>query len=344
MSFQHVTTETLTGYLAGELSAREKYDADTHFAVCPECAALLEQQRSFEQKIIAAYPTERAAQLSHAALLCVNNELRSGFQVKDQTEVWNGKCRNELIIQVCSFLLIVILLFLLILPSIREAAGVEPMPLPPEVVKAEPAPIPVVQPAPVVAEPAPAPAVKEKVPVAEPAPDVFAEKPETGTPGKDLIPYHRMTAKDGALTMKTVPFPYLPETFLFVATVKNARISGLEFASDNTEVLGGVEGAGSFTKFCVVILKAAALPERFGTLKMSIAKSDRVATIPLRNTTLTMELTPELRLTAIELAVPIAAKIVELRALLLADLEKLLAEGYTGSKEIRELQEKINAL
>ena len=133
MSFQHVTTETLTGYLAGELSAREKYDADTHFAVCPECAALLEQQRSFEQKIIAAYPTERPAQLSHAALLCVNNELRSGFQVKDQTEVWNGKCRNELIIQVCSFLLIVILLFLLILPSIREAAGVEPMPLPPEV-------------------------------------------------------------------------------------------------------------------------------------------------------------------------------------------------------------------
>lgn len=336
MSFQHVTTETLTGYLAGELSAREKYDADTHFAVCPECAALLEQQRSFEQKIIAAYPTERPAQLSHAALLCVNNELRSGFQVKDQTEVWNGKCRNELIIQVCSFLLIVILLFLLILPSIREAAGVEPMPLPPEVVKAEPAPIPVVQPAPVVAEPAPV--------VAEPAPDVFAEKPETGTPGKDLIPYHRMTAKDGALTMKTVPFPYLPETFLFVATVKNARISGLEFASDNTEVLGGVEGAGSFTKFCVVILKAAALPERFGTLKMSIAKSDRVAAIPLRNTTLTMELTPELRLTAIELAVPIASKIVELRPLLLADLEKLLAEGYTGSKEIRELQEKLNAL
>lgn len=343
MSFQHVTTETLTGYLAGELSAREKYDADTHFAVCPECAALLEQQRSFERKIIAAYPTERPAQLSHAALLCVNNELRSGFQVKDQTEVWNGKCRNELIIQVCSFLLIVILLFLLILPSIREAAGVEPMPLPPEVVKAAPAPV-VAEPAPVVAEPAPAPAVKEKVPVPVPAPDVFAEKPETGTPGKDLIPYHRMTAKDGALTMKTVPFPYLPETFLFVATVKNARISGLEFASDNTEVLGVVEGAGSFTKFCVVILKAAALPERFGSLKMSIAKSDRVAAIPLRNTTLTMELTPELRLTAIELAVPIAAKIVELRPLLLADLEKLLAEGYSASPKIKELQEKINAL
>ena len=91
MSFQHVSDDTLSGYLSGELTAREKYDADTHFTICPECAARLEEQRSFEKKIAAAYNSSFPLYLSPDAHKAVADEVSAGFAVDTQASLWQKR-------------------------------------------------------------------------------------------------------------------------------------------------------------------------------------------------------------------------------------------------------------
>ena len=95
MSFKHVTDEILSGYLAGELTAREKYDADSHFTICPECAAKLEKQRAFEKQIASVYNSSFPLYLSPDARNAVFAEVSAGLAVNAKAPLWRKKiiCR-----------------------------------------------------------------------------------------------------------------------------------------------------------------------------------------------------------------------------------------------------------
>lgn len=106
MRFQHVSEETLSGYLSGELTAREKYDADTHFTICPECAARLEEQRSFEKKITAAYNSSFPLYLSPDARRAIMDEVNAGFVVDSQAPLWQKRVMFKLFAQVASVVIV----------------------------------------------------------------------------------------------------------------------------------------------------------------------------------------------------------------------------------------------
>lgn len=125
MSFQHVSDEILSGYLSGELTAREKYDADSHFTICPECAARLEEQRSFEKKIAAAYNSSFPLYLSPDARCGVADEVRAGFVVDKQAPLWKKRIMLKLFTQVASIVIVAAVIALMVFS--REEMNLPPV-------------------------------------------------------------------------------------------------------------------------------------------------------------------------------------------------------------------------
>ena len=125
MSFQHVSDEILSGYLSGELTAREKYDADSHFTICPECAARLEEQRSFEKKIAAAYNSSFPLYLSPDARCGVADEVRAGFVVDKQAPLWKKRIMLKLFTQVASIVVVAAVIALMVFS--REEMNLPPV-------------------------------------------------------------------------------------------------------------------------------------------------------------------------------------------------------------------------
>ena len=105
-SFRHVTDELLSGYLSGELTAREKYDADSHFTICPECAAKLEKQREFEKLIASTYNSSFPLYLSPNARNAVAAEVSAGFNVDTKAPFWQRKILTSLLVQIISVCLV----------------------------------------------------------------------------------------------------------------------------------------------------------------------------------------------------------------------------------------------
>lgn len=128
MSFKHVTDEILSGYLAGELTAREKYDADSHFTICPECAAKLENQRSFEKKIAAAYNSSFPLYLSPDAHCAVAEEISAGFAVDTKAPVWQKRIFIKFFTQAASVMFVAALIAVMILTQSNTAIPQEAVP------------------------------------------------------------------------------------------------------------------------------------------------------------------------------------------------------------------------
>lgn len=197
MSFKHVTDEILSGYLSGELTAREKYDADSHFTICPECAAKLEEQRAFEKKIAAAYNSSFPLYLSPDAHSAVAEEVSAGFVVNSKAPLWQKRILVKFFTQAASVVFVAALIAVMILTQSRSSVPGENIPAAaPEVpVNNMPAPVVSVKTAPPASSPAPKPdrvvaarvtmpAAEKKVSVApkQKQPLVSADAPKSAKP------------------------------------------------------------------------------------------------------------------------------------------------------------------
>ena len=130
MNFNHLKPETVTAYLAHELPAQDKYNADAHLAVCPECAAKLDRQRREREKISKAFARspESGMILSGAGRSAVDEEIRAGIgEDSSSARAWTRRIRRSLLIQIFSILLAGgILAFLLFLPRPEKKETVVP--------------------------------------------------------------------------------------------------------------------------------------------------------------------------------------------------------------------------
>ena len=273
MSFQHVTDETLSGYLAGELTAREKYDADSHFTICPACAAKLEKQREFEKKIAAAYNSSFPLYLSPDARNAVSGEVSAGFAVDTKAPLWQKKIVISFLIQAASVILVAAAVAAMILTQPRDnKTEVETVPAAPAVKNVQPEKLPepvktdspavtqtvvkVKAPSPVV--PAPAPVKEKQVETAvvktvvpPPAPVAKVEPPAPPVKPVETKPVETKVAETSEALLQA-----------HSALIKLFRIDQIAIRkkSDQNFLLQGVKSP--FADDLYVIYAASGVPEK----------------------------------------------------------------------------------
>lgn len=264
MSFQHVSDDTLSGYLSGELTAREKYDADTHFTICPECAARLEEQRSFEKKIAAAYNSSFPLYLSPDAHKAVADEVSAGFAVDTQASLWQKRIVFKLVAQAASVVLVAASIALMVFTQSREPAVTPVQTTGVTVDRVVNVPVKAKMQMQEQASPV---KIAEKSPVAKTVAPLNKKQKDTAQPVqivKNAVPIAPVAAaasvaSSGPAVSKKIPAdPLLKQHDSLVKIFKSDKIA-IRKMSDRNFVLQGVKSP--FTEDLYVIYAASGVPE-----------------------------------------------------------------------------------
>ncbi len=390
MSFKHVTDEILSGYLAGELTAREKYDADSHFTICPECAAKLEKQRAFEKQIASVYNSSFPLYLSPDARNAVFAEVSAGLAVDAKAPLWRKKIICSFLIQTASLILVAAAVAAMILTQSMNHKTVDHAEAAPaaKTVKKEPPPVTQtvvtikttpVAPAPVEKKQVEPPVVKTVLPPPPAAPvvrkvepppavkPVVAKPVETKTaqvPDSLLQPHEALSKmfrinqiairkkSDHIFLLEGVKSPFADDLYVIYAATGVPEKGSKREVELNLLPVGKISGvirhpAGQ-NDICIMVFRTPALPAEIGKLESAVSEEGerQVNTLLFEKDIITTDFNaaPEqVRLAAILQAASVPRLILkrDIRAKVIAELEKLLAGGYAADPHVKATLEQL---
>ncbi len=376
-SFKHVTDEILSGYLSGELTAREKYDADSHFTICPECAAKLEKQREFEKLIASTYNSSFPLYLSPDARNAVAAEVSAGFNVDTKAPLWQRKILVSFLIQAVSVILVAASVAAMILTQRNEhktevesvpAAPVEAVQpeqpavtqtvvtvkMPPAEVKETPAKAEVAKPA----EPTPAPVPVAKV-------ELPAKKIEVAKTADPLLQAHISLIKlfhidqiairkqsDQIFLLHGVKSPFADDLYVIYAAAGVPEKDAARQIELNLAPVKKMSAVSSYPAgqrdVCVMTFRTSTLSDEIGKLESSVTENGEknVNTLLIEKDIIESDFNaaPEqVRLAAILQAASVPRLILKrnVRAKVIAELEKLLAGGYAADPQVKVMLEQL---
>jgi len=123
MNYNHIPPDVMTKYLTGDLSAEERQAAELHVAVCPECAAKLDEQRRFEDAAARSYPRTFSGKLDADCAKAINEAIRDRLNTPDDSPFWTRRIRGNVVIQFFTVAAVAILLFLMINAPTGKSEG-----------------------------------------------------------------------------------------------------------------------------------------------------------------------------------------------------------------------------
>ena len=115
MNYNHITPDVMTKFLTDDLSPEERQAAELHFAVCPECAAKLDEQRRFENDAARSYPRTFSGRLDPDCEKALGEAVREQLNAPAESPVWIKRIRGTVAIQVGAVAAVALLLFAMIL-------------------------------------------------------------------------------------------------------------------------------------------------------------------------------------------------------------------------------------
>ena len=376
-SFKHVTDEILSGYLSGELTAREKYDADSHFTICPECAAKLEKQREFEKLIASTYNSSFPLYLSPDARNAVAAEVSAGFNIDTKAPLWQRKILVSFLIQAVSVILVAVSVAAMILTQRNDnkteveavpAAPVEAVQpeqpavtqtvvtvkMPPAEVKETPVKAEVAKPA----EPTPAPVPVAKV-------ELPAKKIEVAKTADPLLQAHISLIKlfhidqiairkqsDQIFLLHGVKSPFADDLYVIYAAAGVPEKDATRQIELNLAPVKKMSAISSYPAgqrdVCVMTFRTSTLSDEIGKLESLVTENGEknVNTLLIEKDIIESDFNaaPEqVRLAAILQAASVPRLILKrnVRAKVIAELEKLLAGGYAADPQVKVMLEQL---
>ena len=376
-SFKHVTDEILSGYLSGELTAREKYDADSHFTICPECAAKLEKQREFEKLIASTYNSSFSLYLSPDARNAVAAEVSAGFNIDTKAPLWQRKILVSFLIQAVSVILVAASVAAMILTQRNDnkteveavpAAPVEAVQpeqpavtqtvvtvkMPPAEVKETPVKAEVAKPA----EPTPAPVPVAKV-------ELPAKKTEVAKTADPLLQAHVSLIKlfhidqiairkqsDQIFLLHGVKSPFADDLYVIYAAAGVPEKDATRQIELNLAPVKKMSAISSYPAgqrdVCVMTFRTSTLSDEIGKLESLVTENGEknVNTLLIEKDIIESDFNaaPEqVRLAAILQAASVPRLILKrnVRAKVIAELEKLLACGYAADPQVKFMLEQL---
>lgn len=156
MNYNHITPDIMTKFLTDDLSPEERQAAELHFAVCPECAAKLDEQRRFENDTARSYPRTFSGRLDPDSEKTISDAVREQLNEPAESPAWIKRIRGAVVIQVTAVAAVAIILFAMILapsgkkqpaasaPEKTGTAAVVPEQVKESSVKTTPSPAPAV--------------------------------------------------------------------------------------------------------------------------------------------------------------------------------------------------------
>lgn len=342
MNFNHLKPETITAYLAQDLSARDKFDVDSHVSVCPACAAKIDRQRREREKIAKAFqrPPESGMILSSADRSAIDAEIGAGLKTDSASaRTWTVRIRRSLLIQILSILLAGgILALLLFLPRPEK--------------KAVPAEIPSPAAPPVAVSPAQEP-VPETSEDGKPAPatrEVFFQSPElVAKLGLDRIP----TVPEGKgasplITSVTLPLPFASGLYIVYADSipgEKAAVSVEIIPPEEMPPAASLRPGGTENAHCILLNPPSGTELPPMKLSLHCITADgtvRNASLPvLRHETSFSAAPARVRLAALLMACSSPHLLLDknARAEILHEFDILLAGEYAVREDVRRLAE-----
>ena len=123
MNYNHIPPDVMTKYLTDDLSAEEKQTAELHIAVCPECAAKLDEQRRFEDAAARSYPRTFSGKLDADCTKAIDEAIRDRLNTPGDSPLWTKRIRGAVVIQFFTVAAVALLLFLMITAPTGTAGG-----------------------------------------------------------------------------------------------------------------------------------------------------------------------------------------------------------------------------
>ena len=115
MNCNHITSEIMTKFLTGDLSPEEKQNAELHIAVCPECAAKLDEQRRFENDAARSCPRTFSGRLDPKGKKAIDDAVRECLNAPSEISFWIKRIRGTVAIQLGAVAAVALLLLAMIL-------------------------------------------------------------------------------------------------------------------------------------------------------------------------------------------------------------------------------------
>ena len=123
MNYNHIPPDIMTKFLTGDLSPEERRSAELHLAVCPECAARLDEQRRFEDAAARSYPRTFSGRLDPDQEKAIDEAVRQRLNSPGDSPAWKKRIRGAVAIQLCTVAVVAILLFVMIVAPSGNADG-----------------------------------------------------------------------------------------------------------------------------------------------------------------------------------------------------------------------------
>ena len=123
MNYNHIPPDIMTKFLTDDLSAEEKQNAELHLAVCPECAAKLDEQRRFEDAAARSYPRTFSGRLDPDCEKAIDDAVRDRLNTPEESPAWKKRIRGAVVIQLGAVLTVALILFAMIITSGKKKAA-----------------------------------------------------------------------------------------------------------------------------------------------------------------------------------------------------------------------------
>ena len=118
MNCNHISPDIMTKFLTDDLSAEERRTAELHLAVCPECAAKLDEQRRFEDAAARSYPRTFSGRLDPEGEKAIDDAVRERLNAPEVSPAWKKRIRGTVAVQLGAVAAVALmLLVMIVLPS-----------------------------------------------------------------------------------------------------------------------------------------------------------------------------------------------------------------------------------